>query len=401
MPFVLLPFSIVVLLLLWSYHNLYRNYRAARQLGLPILITPINTNIQGAVWYLLGDCDGKLAAILRRLPFGLGNFANYSGTVFFWKYGFHLHAEYGSAYVIVNPNGLHVVVSDAATCQSIIVRRKEFLRAAPPAFDIFGKNVFTSNGTNWQRHRRITTTPFNEKINTLVWKEAFIQAGSMLQFWSAAGKEGLTCTAQDIGTLTLHVITATAFGKSYPFDGGLQILPKGHMISYRDSIKLILTNLVGAIVVTKFPIPEILLPSNWLKLKHSVVEFKQYMAEILAEERTSLSRDHTENLLGAFSRASEAAMQEKSREGLNDSEIFGNMFAYSVGGHDTASNILTYAITLVALHSQWQDWMRDEIRAVFGTGGKVQEWDYEKQYPRLKRCLAVMVNYLPCSKTNR
>jgi len=31
-----------------------------------------------------------------------------------------------------------------------------------------------------------------------------------------------------------------------------------------------------------------------------------------------------------------------------------------------------------------------EIRAVLGTKNGVENWNYEKKYPRLKRCLTVM-----------
>jgi cytochrome P450 len=360
--FFLLASAFVATLILWPYRTLLYNYNKARKLNLPILITPIKA--KSRPHSMLGNFSGKTSALLRSLPFGIFNFLNYTGFEFFWVNGHNLHSKYGPAFVVVSPGEVHLVVADPETAQDILVRRKDFIKdESGGAIDIFGRSVFTLNGTDWQRHRRITTTPFNEKVRTSMWKESLVQAKSMLRTWSMKGTEGVRTTNQDTMTLALHVLTATGFGKSYDFDAGVQDVPRGHNISYRKSLRLIITNLWPTVMVAHLPIPEWIMPASWLEVKNATAEYRKYMVEILHEERTLNSKDKRENLLSAFSRASDA---KKEREGLSDSEIFGNLFIYTVAGHDTTANTLAYAVLVLAIHPKWQEWMREEIREVLG-----------------------------------
>lgn len=64
------------------------------------------------------------------------------------------------------------------------------------------------------------------------------------------------------------------------------------------------------------------------------------------------------------------------------------IFAYSLAGHETTANRVAYALILLATHPHYQEWIREEIHQVGKSVGTV----YNSAFPRLKRCLAVMVN---------
>ena len=40
--------------------------------------------------------------------------------------------------------------------------------------NIYGKNVVSSEGALWRQHRRITSPPFTEKNNHLVWVSVYV-----------------------------------------------------------------------------------------------------------------------------------------------------------------------------------------------------------------------------------
>jgi len=63
-------------------------------------------------------------------------------------------------------------------------------------------------------------------------------------------------------------------------------------------------------------------------------------------------------------------------------------------GTFTDSPRFRYAITLLALEPRWQVWVREEIQAVLRSVKASEEPDYEKIFPQLKRCLAVMFETL-------
>lgn len=81
---------------------------------------------------------------------------------------------------------------------------------------------------------------------------------------------------------------------------------------------------------------------------------------------------------------------------LSDSEISGNLFIYTLGGHDTTANTLAYAVLLLVIHPEWQEWLREELQSILGTDNEVTDWDYEKCFSRSNRCLAVMVRKSTC-----
>jgi cytochrome P450 len=130
------------------------------------------------------------------------------------------------------------------------------------------------------------------------------------------------------------------------------------------------------------------------------------MIELLNNERKLISQGirGADNLISVLIRNSDATKEvaharvsvksEESRGGLSDKEIFGNIFIYSLAGHETTACTLAYSIFLLAGHPQWQEWIAEEVKSVLQQQGDPKSWAYEEAFPRLKRCLAVMVGRL-------
>lgn len=85
------------------------------------------------------------------------------------------------------------------------------------------------------------------------------------------------------------------------------------------------------------------------------------------------------------------ASSDSGKDGLSEAEIFGNIFVFNFAGQDTTSHTLAYALVLLAGHPEVQDWISEEKRHV-SPKSDCGDWEYEKTYPRLKRCLAVLVS---------
>jgi cytochrome P450 len=387
MAFLLIVFTIILLLCVSPAIQTFKNYNKARTIGLPIVFSPFAA--LNPLWALLGPLLGP---ICMKFPFGLGNFVRHSGFSFFWHDRFRMHEQYGQAFCVVTPGDVQVIIADGAAADDMLARRKDFIKnpAMYQPLDIFGPNVDTVNGEAWQRHRRLTTPPFNERNSNFVWKESLAQATSMLKMWTKAGKEGVVKTPNDTMQLALHVLTAAGFGKSYQFGAGLANLTDGHTMSYRDSLQKILQNLFVTIVITSVNLPSIILPQSVLDVKQAIVEFKEYMVEMVEEEKSQIGRKDAErdNLMSVLVRASEA---EGGRNGLNNEEIYGNLFIYNLAGHDTTANTLAYAIALMATDPKMQSWIREELHLVFGEEETLLDDDYEKAFPQLRRCMALMV----------
>ncbi|KAF7557887.1 hypothetical protein G7Z17_g253 [Cylindrodendrum hubeiense] len=372
-----------------SIVQLIYNYRKAKSIGLPVLITPVDPS---NVPYLL--CSSWLEPLLRKcLPFGLGNFVEYNSRD--WNYDkiYDLQERIGDTFIIVSPKQIRVFTGNAKASDELCRRRKDFVKAVAlyKPLEIFGRNVVTTEGDDWVRHRRITTPPFNERNSALVWDESKRQAKDMLKMW-AANPEGVVNPQSDTMMLALHVLTAAGFGRSYTFGSGLESPSKNHSLTYRDALSIILGNLFTAVFTATVNLPNWMLPSKFKEVQDAVVNFRQYMAEMVAEEREAMDAGASEqdNLMSILVRASEnESSNGKGARHLTDAEIYGNLFSYNLAGHETTSNTLAYATVLLAANPKWQDWAAEEINEVTA-GVNLDELDYETYYPQLKRSLAIM-----------
>ena len=253
-------------------------------------------------------------------------------------------------------------------------------------------------GEDWQRQRRLTAPNFNERTSSLVWNEAVRQCQEMTQSWVKQGMDGTMETVADTATLALHVLTSVGFGLSYPFHGGVRNLPEGHQMTYRDALSLCLRNIITFAILPKKFLNLSFLPDRLHSVGVAAQEFQKYMEEMLAHERrNAANRDAGNgNLIGSLARASDEARESGNSSdfsylGLSDEEIFGNIFAFNLAGHETTANTIATSLMLLAAKPEYQDWLIAEIREVTGGFASEDAQQYETLFPRLQRCLAIMV----------
>ena len=216
--------------------------------------------------------------------------------------------------------------------------------------------------------------------------------------WADQGTEGTKETVPDTATLALHVLTSVGFGLSYPFHHGVRDLPDGHRMTYRDALSLCLGNIIVFAIIPKKFLSLSFLPKSLQNLGLAAREFQKYMEEMLSHERSMASkREHgTDNLMGSLVRASSEARKSSDANdslgiGLTDEEIFGNIFAFNLAGHETTANTLAFSLVLLAANPECQNWLVEEIHHVLGNTTNSENWNYEESFPKLQRCLAVMV----------
>ncbi|TVY38744.1 11-oxo-beta-amyrin 30-oxidase [Lachnellula occidentalis] len=385
--------TVTIALLAWPVVNTFRHYRKAQRIGLPIVITPVVP--LNPFWLVLIPLLGPLTS---SLPGYLGEFLNYGSFTWYFQTKMRVLEKLGPAFVIVSPGGMQIQLCDGHAVEEILYRSNDFPKPASyyHALDVFGENLDTANGREWQRHRKITTPPFNEMNSNMVWIESLRQAKGMLRSWSHAGEAGTIETSQDTMNLALHVLTGAGFGRFYPFEKGVSSPASGHTMSFKEALHTVLNNFIGVLLLSNSKLMAKLLPKRFDAIRTAIPEFKQYLVEFVKEERANpqKSSEH-DNLMSALLRASD--LREVKGEGrgtLTDDEVYGNLFIYAFAGHESTANILAYAITLLAANLKVQDWIREEVQAVASEYGAVENWKYEEMFPRLRRCLALMFETL-------
>ena len=206
-------------------------------------------------------------------------------------------------------------------------------------------------------------------------------------------------TVPDTATIALHVLTSVGFGLSYPFHGGVRDIPVGHSMTYKDALALCLRNIITFSIFSRKTLSRSFLPKKLRTLGLAAKEFQMYMEEMLSNQRAGVGERENEspNLMSALVRASEEARRTQDESGsrhlgLSDEEIFGNIFIFNLAGHESTANTIAASLMLLAAHPEYQEWLAEEIQQVTGSLKGAEGWKYEVLYPKLQRCLAVMVS---------
>lgn len=223
----------------------------------------------------------------------------------------------------------------------------------------------------------------------------------MLRAWTRWGQSGTIGIARDTRTLSLDVLAAIGFRKSYKFRASTEPGPD-EARNYRESLMLTLDNALFMMLVPPKLLTMPFVPKTWARIGQATNDFRRYMMDMLNEERQLLDagKPGTGNLMSSLVRASKDEQMKKSKNitdnsnGLTVNEILGNIFVINFAGHDTTANTLAYAILLFAAYPEVQDWVGEELNEVL-KGSSSEAWNYEQLFPRLKRCLAVLVSKCP------
>ncbi|KIW20203.1 hypothetical protein PV08_00778 [Exophiala spinifera] len=380
---------------------LWKNYREARKLGIPIVITPVS-------W--LDPFWGLFAQNLRwvkYLPFTYWyEISKFSAPQ---RERHLIHRKWGDVFVVVSPKANYIYLNDPKASNDVLSHYKTWTKPEPvyEIFTVLGKNVIADNGEDWQRQRKIINPAFREQNYNLVWDESLKQARQWLDGRCAESRTGSTMldVRRDMVLIALHVLSGAGFGQIHDFSSGLRDTPQGHLKSFPESLMFLLTNLFKVLLFKNVRLPPLLMPSFIKDLQDTIKDFHLYLKEIVAYHRAITQGGgggQIADIVSALVEADEAAKREEKTPGLGlgtnsihltDEEMFGNLFLFNLAGFETTSNALTYTFPFLALHRDVQDWVGEEIDAVF-QDKDLHGLDYADTFPLLVRCLAVMYETL-------
>ncbi|KAJ3256078.1 hypothetical protein HK103_005761 [Boothiomyces macroporosus] len=223
------------------------------------------------------------------------------------------------------PDRTILFVANVDYIQEIIENKNVFVK---PVYlyniiDIYGKNVVTTEGQEWKRHRKISAPNFGEKNNIKVHSETVYVVESLIKLWEKEGMDSVN-TTKVMFNIALHVFSGAALGVQLTWNDEGQV-PKGHRYTFKQSLKNMLNNLYKYIAIPKFmyylPIKRI------QNVKFAIDEFSSYMKELLEDAK---KRPGDGNLLNALAQSVET--DEGTEKGFTEQEIFGNLFIFLFAG---------------------------------------------------------------------
>ena len=237
-----------------------------------------------------------------------------------------------------------------------------------------------------------------------VWKESSAQARDMVSTFTASPEENIGCethgetdqVVEGVRRIAINVIGSVGFGRVHPWT---QIIskadaPAGYKLSFMEATLAIVNNIIVAVFVSPSILQLSFMPRALQDLGAARTEFPRYAKGLIAKERSSPGTADTGNTL--ISALVNVADDQKRRSVtptkrslcLSDDEITGNLFNFTIAGFDTTASVTAYALIALAIEPEWQDWIIEEIDRVAQI---CADGEYEKSFPLLKRCLALMV----------
>lgn len=242
----------------------------------------------------------------------------------------------------------------------------------------------------------------------------------MLDHWGDVGSCDRTRSSfvvlnarEGILKFALHVICGAGFGVKLPFKPtpeathkDIQALfkdaqspPAGYHYTFRSLMEY-MNHHVRSVFLANGVLPK-WIPRALLPLYKPDFDahddLQSYLrAMVTSAELQGSQNDHNllEEIVNARNGEPEKAKTGNgtSSAGFSEEEIHGNLYIFTVAGHETTATTLRYALVLLALNPGVQDELHQEIRqALCDEPLEPEEWDYSRVFPKLVAPLCVMV----------
>lgn len=336
-------------------------------------------------------------AWVEYLPFGLGDWYLYTNMGWPTEDGIRTTKRLGENFVLCTPASNIIATCYPPAIQKIYGEHKNWQQPSVQSqlFTFFGQNVSSTNGAEWQRHRKITSSAFNEGTFHEVWHETIARVKEI--DFEGESARSLARIRSTFDVLAMQVLAVVGFGQ----DMALTTVPPGHRESLMNSLGFMLKHILLTVMFNSLKAPDFLLPAKLRKLKLSVAELRLYMKEAVLRHmqasKESPDKLQKTSLLGAMVKANEAEKEQLQKVNgrpsyLKESELYGNIFVFNVAGYETTASSLTFAFSYLAAYPEVQDWVLEELQKNYID--QPDDFSYHQVYPKLVRCLSVMYETL-------
>jgi cytochrome P450 len=190
-----------------------------------------------------------------------------------WSYrlGHGPFEQLGSdVFITASPGKLVAFVADAEVVTQITTRRADFPKPLEMyrRLDIYGKNLVSTEGSDWRMHRKMVAPSFGERNNELVFSETLHNTQSLLRLWTDKAKSTIKHldVASDTMRWALYIISGAGFNVrvTWPHeendDKGEVVkpnedsvlmgshVPPNHEMSYREALSELLHNIMWTMI---------------------------------------------------------------------------------------------------------------------------------------------------------
>jgi cytochrome P450 len=203
--------------------------------------------------------------------------------------------------------------------------------------------------------------------------------------------------------LALHIISAAGFGHKMQWQGYDSHQPDPNAetsmpkVTFAESLKTFVDEIFVLFIFPKWFLK--FSPSAHLRKIHKAPDiFSKHVQQAINEARSKHNMEQgyenkqqlrKNDLLSNMINSGGSHGSDKGR--LSDQEIIGNVFIFTLAGHETTATTIQTALVLLALHPELQQEIQDELDIIYGARLEGEGLVYESDYPKMRRVMALMV----------
>eukprot|EP01018_Ginkgo_biloba_P037355 Gb_13160 [translate_table: standard] len=238
----------------------------------------------------------------------------------------------------------------------------EKLPSNPLSRQLVGQGLVGLKGQKWTQHRRIISPAFRMELLKSMIPTIVESSANMLEEWSksvSSGNEEIE-VHKELRDLTADVIARTAFGSSYA---------KGkHIFNMQSQQMLLASALFRSVYIPGFRfLPTKKNRQRWKLEKEIRMGIRQLIEgreKAIGAEKSSSYGSDLLGLMMSTNKEQVGGSQEDLSMTLD--EIIDECKTFYFAGHETSSNLLTWAMILLGMHQDWQERGRREVMEVCG-----------------------------------
>ncbi|MDH5730504.1 MAG: cytochrome P450, partial [Gammaproteobacteria bacterium] len=285
--------------------------------------------------------------------------------------------RYGKIFRLKLPMGTAVVLSDSICIRQLLRERPHSFRRPsnfPKLFsEINGHGVFSEEGDNWQRQRRLLVPALNLAQLDDFFPKMNLGLERLYQKWSnEANQQKVSNICSDFANLTGDIATHVTLGH----DINMQ---QGKSDPLQSAIRTILQRItersIAAIPYWRFiKLPKDRAVDRALVILHNAVnDFINH-----AKQRMT-NQSQANSFLDAL-----VSWQDEQGKTLSDKEIQGNVLTMIAAGGDTTAHTMSWLLYFMCLHPHIQERMQHEVDQFSGDPLKLHSADQFKHFPYIK-----------------
>ncbi|KAL1813811.1 hypothetical protein ACET3Z_023876 [Daucus carota] len=222
---------------------------------------------------------------------------------------------------------------------------------------MFGNGLVMVEGDDWVRHRHVITPAFSPANLKAMGSLMIETTNEMLDRWTSlihSGHQEIDVEREIISTAG-EIIAKTSFGMSY--ENGKKVLEK---------LRAMQQTLFNSNRYVGVPFSKFLYPKQYLEAKRLGNEIDVLLLSIINDRIKSkdTASGAQKNLLGLM--LADNCVDGRLVNSLTTRELVDECKTFFFGGHETTALTLSWTLLLLAMHPEWQNQLREEIRQVVG-----------------------------------